>query len=303
LRLGELPGDIPEVCAMKALFFAACIAATVGVPVPPISAPGLPPRTPHATSDGGGPVALPSRESDFYRSKPVEGIDTMSPMDGDEVVEGQEVTICWLSAPEVRFVKLSYSGEKCPLGGRSRGEFGEAITGVIPNKNLLTWTVPWMDALQFRLHIAGFDAQKKPVADDIRALLFRPKEMAGLGGTVIVISKARQRLYYQQDGIIKRMHLVSTGARGYGTPNMSPSDRYKGRVFRKMTTAWSRKYTVWMPFFLAVTSSGSHGIHATSPGYYRRLGSPASHGCIRQHRADAQILYGMVDVGTPVYIF
>ena len=53
---------------------------------------------------------------------------------------------------------------------------------------------------------------------------------------------------------------------------------------------------------MAVTSSGSHGIHATSPGLYCYLGSPASHGCIRQHRADAQKLYGMVSVGTPVYV-
>jgi len=52
-----------------------------------------------------------------------------------------------------------------------------------------------------------------------------------------------------------------------------------------------------------ITSSGSHGIHATSPGYYRYLGRGASHGCVRQHRADAAVLYGLVSVGTPVYVF
>ena len=58
-----------------------------------------------------------------------------------------------------------------------------------------------------------------------------------------------------------------------------------------------------MPYWLQITASGSHGIHATSPPYYGRLGSPASHGCVRQHKADAQVLYGLVSVGTPVYIY
>jgi lipoprotein-anchoring transpeptidase ErfK/SrfK len=61
-------------------------------------------------------------------------------------------------------------------------------------------------------------------------------------------------------------------------------------------------YQVHMLWWMAITSSGSHGIHATSPNLYGYLGSPASHGCIRQHRADAQELYGMVSVGTPVYV-
>jgi len=57
-----------------------------------------------------------------------------------------------------------------------------------------------------------------------------------------------------------------------------------------------------MLWWMAITSSGSHGIHATSPPFYQYLGEPASHGCIRQHRTDAHTLYEMVDVGTPVYV-
>ena len=272
----------------------------------PLCAPGLPPVKPHMTGDGGGPVALPAREADFYRIQPVEGIEFVVPGDGDEYIEGEEATIFWLSAPEIKFVKLSFFGDKCPLGGQSRGQFNEAATGVIPNKNLASWTVPWLDCTRFTLRIVGFDEHKKRIAQDERAILFRPKVMADLDGTCIVILKPRQRLYYQRDGLIKRMHLVSTGARGYWTPLMNPDKKpnpYSGKVFRKLSNAWSSKYTCWMPYFLAVTSSGSHGVHATSRGYYRRLGSPASHGCIRQHHADAKILFGMVDVGTPVYIF
>jgi lipoprotein-anchoring transpeptidase ErfK/SrfK len=76
-----------------------------------------------------------------------------------------------------------------------------------------------------------------------------------------------------------------------------------GKVFRKAPSAWSRSYRVNMPYWLQITSSGSHGIHATSPRYYGRLGSPASAGCVRQHLSDAAKLYSLVSVGTPVYIF
>jgi lipoprotein-anchoring transpeptidase ErfK/SrfK len=76
-----------------------------------------------------------------------------------------------------------------------------------------------------------------------------------------------------------------------------------GKVFEKDPAPTSRMYNVVMPWWLQITASGSHGIHATSPRFYDELGGPASHGCVRQHRADAEILYDMVRVGTPVYIF
>jgi lipoprotein-anchoring transpeptidase ErfK/SrfK len=76
-----------------------------------------------------------------------------------------------------------------------------------------------------------------------------------------------------------------------------------GRVFGKDPDAFSRMYEVHMLWWMAITSSGSHGIHATSPGFYSQLGEPASHGCIRQHRRDARTLYQMVSVGTSVYVF
>jgi lipoprotein-anchoring transpeptidase ErfK/SrfK len=104
------------------------------------------------------------------------------------------------------------------------------------------------------------------------------------------------------------MHLVSTARYPHYTPPMRPGsyDRRRGamgKVFYKDPCAWSRRYECDMPYWMAITSSGSHGIHATSPPYYHRLGSPASHGCVRQHRSDARILYRMVDIGTPVYVF
>jgi len=291
------------VCAMRELFWAACVTASISLPVVRLQAPGIPRVKPHAAGDGNGPVAFPARESEFYRIEPVEGIQFVAPGDGDEYVEGEQVTIFWLSAPDIRFVKLSFFGDRTPLGGRSRGEFHEAVTGTIPNKQFVVWTVPWIDAARFTLRIVGFDEQKQPVARDERAILFRPRVMKDIEGTCIVISRARQRLYYQEDGLIKRIHVISTAARGYRTPQMGPSDHYKGRVFRKLPNPYSHLYECHMPYFLAITSSGSHGIHATSRPFYRRLGRPASHGCIRQHRADARTLFQLVKIGTPVYVF
>jgi len=53
----------------------------------------------------------------------------------------------------------------------------------------------------------------------------------------------------------------------------------------------------WMAF----TPNGGYGIHGLlGNSYYRRLGSPASHGCVRLTREGARELYGYVAIGTPV---
>ena len=48
------------------------------------------------------------------------------------------------------------------------------------------------------------------------------------------------------------------------------------------------------------TSAPAIGMHGTpSSG---SIGSRASHGCIRMYIGDAERLYDLVDIGTPVYI-
>lgn len=237
------------------------------------------------------------------------GILLLSPTDGDEWVEGSAVTIRWLSSGPIRKVRIYYSYERCKFAERSRGEVGVVLADMIPDNNQFTWSkVPWLDTAAVRLRIAGYDADGNRVAADEIGLGFRPRELVGLPDNCIAIVKRHQRLYYFRDGRVVRMHIVSTAASGYWTPTMKPGsyDRRRGamgQVFSKSTCAWSRMYNCAMPYWMAITSSGSHGIHATSPPFYHRLGSPASHGCVRQHRTDAQILFGMVPVGTKVYVF
>jgi lipoprotein-anchoring transpeptidase ErfK/SrfK len=227
------------------------------------------------------------------------------PATGSQVAEGV-VTFVWHTAGPIVRVKLSYSGERCRLGGQLRGNFsGDFAT--VQNSGTARVRVPWLDGTHFTLRLTGYDANGRSLATTEARYELLPEVCQGKPGHALVVCKSRQRLYYLRDGRIVRMHMVSTGARGSWTPVMSPGsyDRKRGamgRVFRKSTAPVSRLYQVVMRYYLAITSSGSHGIHATSPNYYRRLGGPASHGCIRQHLADARTLYQLVPVGTPVYV-
>ncbi len=236
-------------------------------------------------------------------------ITLINPMPDEDCIEGRPVTIRWLSSGPISKVRLYISYELCELAGRSRGSYGKVIGDMIANENQMVWEkAPWMDSASFRLRIAGYDEGGNQLATDEIGLHFRPAEFVHLPDTCIAVLKRKQRLYLYNNGQVRLMHIVSTARGGMVTPKMRPGsyDRKRGamgKVFRKSTNAWSRSYSCWMPYWLQITSSGSHGIHATSSPFYRYLGSPASHGCIRQHKTDAQTLYNLVSVGTPVYVF
>jgi len=250
----------------------------------------------------GPPQPQPQLSEPFY-------IWLEAPVAETELLEESEVKIRWRSGGPIKQVRLYYEYEKCKLAGKSRGSVGKVIgESLLPNTGERTWRVPWMDTHRLRLRIAGYDAQGGRLGTDDIGLFYRPRQLAGLPDTCIAIIKERQRLYYYEDGKVRRMHIVSTAMPGYTTPKMKPGsyDRRRGRtgqVFYKTVQTRSRLYNCVMRYWMAVTSSGSHGIHATTPNFYHRLGRPASHGCIRQHEADAKILYGLVNVGMPVYIF
>ena len=235
-------------------------------------------------------------------------IRLISPDVDEEWREESLVTIRYQTTGPISRVRLYYYGGNCPLGGRAQGSFGQVIAGMVPNTAVLQWKIPWIDATAFRLRIAGYNDDNELLAEYERTVRFRPKELADLPATCIAVIKRRQRLYYYEDGRIVRMHIVSTGVYRNSTPDMHPGAYSRGgtamgEVFSKSRNAWSRAYSCWMPYYLAITASGSHGIHATTPSMYRYLGRPASHGCIRQHHSDAKLLYSLVPVGMPVYVF
>ncbi len=256
----------------------------------------------------GGCPAAAGGKAVFNEIRIYPAIEFVYPANGTEVCEGDTVVFRWESRADVEEVQIYYYGGRCHLGPRSRGSFSGYVARRTFNTGRCQWQVPWMDAVSFVVRIAGFDAHGDRLGADQVYVRLRPKLMKDIKGDAIVVDKRHQRLYYQKNGKIVRMHLVSTAARGFTTPSMRPGsvDQRRGRtgqVFWKSRNVRSRMYDVDMRYWLAITASGSHGIHATSPNLYYRLGRPASHGCVRQHRYDAKILWKMVRVGTPVYVF
>jgi hypothetical protein len=234
-------------------------------------------------------------------------IEFILPTVGAQWTEGSEQVLLWHWTGPITKVRLYYEYELCRVGGVYRGGNGGLITQMIPNRGYTTWVVPWMDASGFWLRVAGYDDKGNKLAWCERFVQLRPKEARNLRGTFIVILRERQRLFFFRDDKLVRMHVISTGRSGYSTPKMLPGvpgwGTRMGKVFNKVTYAWSRAYSSPMPYWMAITSNGMIGIHATTPLAYRRLGGVASHGCIRQHGEDARQLFKMVDVGTPVYVF
>jgi len=289
---GELRKVLPEEARTPS--------GTLPTPPPPPARPELGEAVDHADA-----AAL---RKAWLRTQPP-GIKLVEPGPTAEWMEGDEVELAWETSGPIESVRIYYYGGRCRLGGHDRGTFEGFVTKQADNMGRLQWEMPWIDAISMSVRIAALGEKGEKLASDERGLRFRPRFMQRLKkGTLIAVSKGRQRLYYQRDGRIVREHIVSTAAGGFWTPAMHPGsyDPYRGemgRVFYKDPDAYSHLYHCHMLWWLAITESGSHGIHATSPGFYEDLGGPASHGCIRQHRADARVLYGMVTVGTPVYVF
>jgi lipoprotein-anchoring transpeptidase ErfK/SrfK len=94
-----------------------------------------------------------------------------------------------------------------------------------------------------------------------------------------------QRMYVYVDEVLTHIFKVSTGRKGYGTP--------RGRY----TALWlspkhrSRKYD-WAPMPWAVFFNGGYAVHGTTD--IKRLGRPASHGCVRLHPNDAKAFFQLV---------
>lgn len=109
------------------------------------------------------------------------------------------------------------------------------------------------------------------------------------------IDKSKQTLYLYLLGELKDSFKVSTGkGKKYETPPMSLHPR--GPLIIKYT---SKKFPGGnyqglgnMPY--AVFLRGGYAIHGTTPGNYGKLGSKASHGCIRLHPDNAKVFHALV---------
>src|SRR5262245_43172183 len=103
---------------------------------------------------------------------------------------------------------------------------------------------------------------------------------------VVTIDKSAQRMSVSINGQPRHTWPISTGRSGYGTPN---------GVFapQMMARRWfSRKYYN-SPMPHSIFFYHGFAIHGTTD--IRRLGGPASHGCVRLHPSNAATLYALVE--------
>src|SRR5713101_1494653 len=103
----------------------------------------------------------------------------------------------------------------------------------------------------------------------------------------ITIDKNVQLMTVAVDGVERYQWPVSTGIPSRETPNGS------FRTFRMEEDHYSKEFDdAPMPHSIFFTKIG-HAIHGTDSE--SRLGTPASHGCVRLSRANASTLYALVE--------
>ncbi len=102
---------------------------------------------------------------------------------------------------------------------------------------------------------------------------------------VVNIDKSSQQMSISVNGFTRYVWPVSTGRPGYGTPS---------GVFhpQRMARSWFSKkyYNSPMPYSIFF----HHGFAIHGSYEIRRLGGPASHGCVRLHPNNAATLYALV---------
>ena len=102
----------------------------------------------------------------------------------------------------------------------------------------------------------------------------------------ITVDKNEQRMTVEVDGVTKYNWPVSSGNPSHETPNGS------FRTFRMEEDHYSKEFDdAPMPHAIFFTKQG-HAIHGTDS--VNRLRTPASHGCVRLSRANAQTLWDIV---------
>jgi hypothetical protein len=107
-----------------------------------------------------------------------------------------------------------------------------------------------------------------------------------LAEVLVTVDKATQRMAVSVDGEERHTWPVSTGLPRYATPKGSYTP------FRLEEDHYSKEWDdAPMPHSIFFTSRG-HAIHGSDAT--QRLGSPASHGCIRLSREDAATLFDLV---------
>ncbi len=108
---------------------------------------------------------------------------------------------------------------------------------------------------------------------------------ANTGPLVARIDVPAQTMQVIRHGKVLYTWRVSTARRGY----ITPAGTWRPKRIHKMW--YSRKYDM-SPMPYSVFYHGGYAIHGTTA--VSRLGTPASHGCVRLDTANAKIFYELV---------
>jgi len=123
------------------------------------------------------------------------------------------------------------------------------------------------------------------VAASLAAMLFGAAAGAQAASLVAKIDVSSQTMTVSKYGQVIYKWRVSTARSGYITPRGT----YRPQRLHRMW--YSRKYDM-SPMPYSVFYHGGYAIHGTNA--VKRLGTPASHGCVRLDTANAATFYSLV---------
>ena len=128
-----------------------------------------------------------------------------------------------------------------------------------------------------------------------------PPADSGTGRRAVYCNSCQRVWLVEEDGWVYASYAVS------GRRNYPRNGTYK--VIRRVNPGWSK--TLRLPYFVGftygnTTDVGFHGIPLESDGTpiqsESQLGTPRSHGCVRQSQATAQLLWNWASMGTKVVV-
>lgn len=245
-----------------------------------------------------------------YKTLPPITIDSFSPMaDSLGLPQNQEIKVKFSRAVDYKSAERNFSIEP-----NVDGNLGwEKNTLIFQPKEFssLTWYT-----VKIKKGIVGhndngyldsdfefkFQTKLNPAASITPKEIIEPKIKKG---KYIDIDISQQLLTLFENGKTLGSYLVSTGT--YDMP--TPYGEFK--ILNKQDLAYSTKYDLYMPFWMAFTTAG-HGIHELPFWKYKggyeykeresHLGIRVSHGCVRLGVGPAERVYRWADIGTPVVV-
>jgi lipoprotein-anchoring transpeptidase ErfK/SrfK len=179
------------------------------------------------------------------------------------------------------------------------GVLPSAARAAAPSPDLLTAPLEHVDELSPAEILDGLPSDELPSVEAASKTAVAPRLVITVHKSIYAASHGAQKQFLSValDGKVihnfpcstaKERRVVSPSGRVYYA--RTPSGTFP--VTHMDKNYYSRTWKVRMPF--AVFFHGGVAIHATSPSHYAELGKPASGGCVRLGRTNAQTVYDLV---------